>query len=122
MWSIFARVGPQVCRRKAVRAVSLHDVSVPQAAGGVLRQASPHRFRTAPVLSLALGKCLTIESQTNFEMGEPRISISDVSKKEGKRNQPTLFTFTVSLSTAYDQPVTVSFRTVNGTARTSDSD
>ena len=70
----------------------------------------------------ALGKCLTIESQTNFEMGEPRISISYVSKKEGKRNQPTLFTFTVSLSTAYDQPVTVSFRTVNGTARTSDSD
>jgi hypothetical protein len=53
---------------------------------------------------------------------EPRISISDVSKKEGKRNQTTLFTFTVTLSAAYDQPVTVSFRTVDGTAKTSDND
>jgi len=53
---------------------------------------------------------------------EPRISISDVSKSEGKKNQTTLFTFTVTLSTAYDQAVTVSFRTVNGTATTSDND
>ncbi|MBC7820484.1 MAG: VCBS repeat-containing protein [Planctomycetaceae bacterium] len=53
---------------------------------------------------------------------EPRISISDLSMKEGKRNQTTLFTFTVTLSAAYDQPVTMSYRTVNGTAKTSDSD
>jgi hypothetical protein len=53
---------------------------------------------------------------------EPRISISDVSKKEGKRNQTTLFIFTVTLSAAYDQPVTMSFRTVNDTAKTSDGD
>ena len=53
---------------------------------------------------------------------EPRISISDVTKKEGKKNQTTLFTFTVTLSAAYDQPVTMSFRTVDGTATTSDSD
>src|SRR6185369_14102228 len=53
---------------------------------------------------------------------EPRISISDVSKKEGQKNQTTLFTFTVTLSVAYDQPVTMSYRTVNGTATTSDSD
>ncbi len=53
---------------------------------------------------------------------EPRISISDVSKKEGRRNQTTLFTFTVTLSAAYDQPVTMSYRTVNGTATTSNSD
>jgi Calx-beta domain/FG-GAP-like repeat/FG-GAP repeat len=53
---------------------------------------------------------------------EPRISISDVSKSEGKKNQSTLFTFTVTLSAAYDQPVTMSFRTVDGTATTSDSD
>src|SRR5262249_46381981 len=53
---------------------------------------------------------------------EPRISISDVSKKEGKNGQTTLFVFTVSLSAAYDQPVTMSFRTVNGTAKTSDND
>ena len=45
---------------------------------------------------------------------EPRISISDVTKREGRKNT-TLFTFTVTLSAAYDQPVTMSYRTVNGT-------
>ena len=53
---------------------------------------------------------------------EPRISISDVTKAEGKRGQTTLFTFTVTLSAAYDQAVTMSFRTVNGTATTGDCD
>jgi hypothetical protein len=52
---------------------------------------------------------------------EPRISISDVSKLEGK-NGKTLFVFTVTLSAAYDQAVTTSFRTVDGTAKTSDQD
>ena len=46
---------------------------------------------------------------------QPRITISDVSKAEGKKGN-TSFTFTVNLSAAYDQPVTVSYRTVNGTA------
>jgi hypothetical protein len=53
---------------------------------------------------------------------EPRISISDVTKKEGKKNQTTQFTVTVTLSAAYDQPVTVSFKTTDGTATTGDSD
>jgi hypothetical protein len=53
---------------------------------------------------------------------EPQISISDVSKKEGKKNQTTQFTFTVTLSVPYDQPVTVSFQTVNGSATTGDND
>jgi large repetitive protein len=53
---------------------------------------------------------------------EPRISISDVSKQEGKKGQTTLFTFTVTLSVAYDQAVTVSFKTTDGTAKTGDSD
>jgi hypothetical protein len=53
---------------------------------------------------------------------EPRISITDVSKKEGKKIQTTLFTFTVTLSAAYDQAVTMSFKTVNGTATTGDKD
>jgi Calx-beta domain/FG-GAP-like repeat/FG-GAP repeat len=52
---------------------------------------------------------------------EPRISISDVTKREGRKNT-TLFTFTVTLSVAYDQAVTMSFRTVDGTATTGDSD
>jgi hypothetical protein len=33
-----------------------------------------------------------------------------------------LFTFTVTLSAAYDQPVTVSFQTANGTATTGNND
>jgi hypothetical protein len=53
---------------------------------------------------------------------EPRISISDVTKLEGKKGQTTLCTFTVTLSTAYDQAVTMSFRSVDGSANTRDSD
>ena len=53
---------------------------------------------------------------------EPRISISDVSKSEGRKQKTTLFTFTVTLSVAYDQPVTMSYRTSDGTAKTSDAD
>src|SRR5262249_49536876 len=53
---------------------------------------------------------------------EPRISITDVTKAEGKRNKTALFTFTVTLTVAYDQPVTVSLRTADGTATTGDQD
>jgi len=52
---------------------------------------------------------------------EPRVHISDFTKSEGK-NGKTFFTFTVTLSASYDQPVTMSYRTVDGTAKTSDSD
>jgi len=51
---------------------------------------------------------------------EPRITISDVTQVEGNKGQTTAFVFTVSLSAAYDQAVTTSFRTVNGTANNSD--
>ena len=53
---------------------------------------------------------------------EPRIVISDVTKAEGRKGKTTLFTFTVTLSAAYDQPVTMAYRTVNGTATTGNSD
>src|SRR5262249_30423626 len=53
---------------------------------------------------------------------EPHISISDVSRIEGKKGQTTLFTFTVTLSASYDQAVTMSFGTTDGTAKTSDND
>jgi Calx-beta domain/FG-GAP-like repeat len=53
---------------------------------------------------------------------EPRISIRDASKSEGRKGKTTLFSFTVTLSTAYDQPVTLSYRTVNGTATTGNND
>jgi hypothetical protein len=47
---------------------------------------------------------------------EPRITINDVARQEGPRGGQTLFVFTVSLSSAYDAPVTVNFTTANGTA------
>jgi hypothetical protein len=53
---------------------------------------------------------------------EPRISIGDVTKKEGNGKKTTLFTFTVTLSAAYDQALTMSFRTADGTATTGDGD
>ena len=52
---------------------------------------------------------------------EPRISIDDVTKREGPRDK-TAFTFTIRLSAAYDQPVTVNFATADGTAKLADGD
>jgi hypothetical protein len=46
---------------------------------------------------------------------EPRISMNNVSKSEGNA-KTTTFTFTVSLSSAYDQAVTVNYKTANGSA------
>jgi hypothetical protein len=56
---------------------------------------------------------------------EPKFSITDVSKAEGNgngKNSTTAFNFTVSLSAAYDQAVTVHFATADGTAKVSDND
>jgi hypothetical protein len=52
---------------------------------------------------------------------EPRLSISDVAKQEGNGGR-TAFTFTVTLSTAYDAPVTVQYATADGTAAAADHD
>jgi len=46
---------------------------------------------------------------------EPRVSISNVSKSEGNA-KTTTFSFTVRLSAAYDQAVTVNYKTANGSA------
>jgi len=46
---------------------------------------------------------------------EPRLGINSVSKSEGN-GKTTTFTFTVRLSAAYDQAVTVNYATANGTA------
>jgi hypothetical protein len=47
---------------------------------------------------------------------EPRISINNVSLAEGGNNKTTTFTFTIRLSAAYDQAVTVNYATAAGTA------
>jgi len=57
----------------------------------------------------------------NIVDDEPRISISDVTKREGRKNT-TLFTFTVTLSAAYDQAVTNVVPHRGRHATTSDSD
>jgi hypothetical protein len=53
---------------------------------------------------------------------EPRVSISDVSKAEGRKGKTTLFTCMATLLAAYDETVTMSFRTEHGTASTSNND
>jgi hypothetical protein len=52
---------------------------------------------------------------------EPRITIKDASTTEGNRGTKVL-TFTVTLSSVYDAPVTVNFATSNGSATTADKD
>jgi ELWxxDGT repeat protein len=52
---------------------------------------------------------------------EPRLRISDVLQQEGNTGTRP-YVFTVTLSAVYDQPVTVSYQTVDGTATTSDGD
>jgi hypothetical protein len=52
---------------------------------------------------------------------QPRIRISDVTRAEGK-NGKTAFTFTITLLSAYDQTVIVSFQTESGSATTGDND
>jgi Calx-beta domain/FG-GAP-like repeat len=111
-----------------------------QAAGGTLTFAPGETSKTITVLvngdrlpepnetffvnlSSPTNATITVSSGTGRILDdEPRISISDVSKYEGKKNQTTLFTFTVTLSAAYDQPVTMSYRSVDGTGKTSDAD
>ena len=54
---------------------------------------------------------------------EPKISISDLALKEGNgKNANTAFVFTVTLSNAYDQAVTVNFATADGTATVANND
>jgi hypothetical protein len=111
-----------------------------QAASGTLTFAPGETTRTitVPVIGDRLGEpnetfVVNLSSPTNATIAdgqgvgtvvddEPRISVGDMAKAEGKKNQKTQFTFTVTLSAAYDQPVTVSFRTADGTATTADGD
>lgn len=86
------------------------------------RLAEPNETFFVNLSNLSYGVIVDGQGVGTIVDDEPRINISDVTKSEGKKNQTTLFTFTVTLSTAYDQPVTMSFQTVNGTATTSDND
>jgi chitinase len=68
-------------------------------------------------LSQATGAILAdAEGMGTIVDDEPRISINNVIQKEG-HSGTTLFVFTVSLSAAYDVPVSVRFATANGDAR-----
>jgi hypothetical protein len=104
-----------------------------QAVSGTLTFAPGETSKTVtvPVLGDRLGEAdetfsLTLGSPTNATVAdgqgagtilddEPRVGVSDVSKKEGNGGT-TLFVFTVTLSVAYDVPVTVNFATADGTA------
>ncbi|MBH8572966.1 DUF4347 domain-containing protein [Nostocaceae cyanobacterium CENA369] len=53
---------------------------------------------------------------------QPTISISDISVAEGNTGTTTNANFTISLSNASYQPITVNYNTSDGTAQVSDSD
>ena len=96
-----------------------------QGEGWVANLRSSHRFPSAHDLpEIATSPALNGDAQAVGTIldDEPRISISDVTKAEGNKGETTLFTFTVTLSAAYDQAVTMSFRTLNGTATTQNND
>lgn len=86
------------------------------------RFAEPNETFFVNLSSINYGAITDAQGVGTIMDDEPRISISDVSMKEGKRNQSASFTFIVTLSAAYDQPVTMSFKTTDGTAKTSDND
>jgi hypothetical protein len=85
------------------------------------RLPEPDKYFFVKLSNLNFGAIADSQGQGTIIDDEPRISISDVTKREGRRGT-TSFTFTVTLSAAYDQPVTMSHRTVDGTATTSDND
>jgi len=68
-------------------------------------------------LSSASGALVSSNGVGAIVDNEPQISIGDVTKAEGKKGQTTLLVFTVTLSTAYDQAVTMSYRTLDGSTR-----
>ena len=86
------------------------------------RSAEPTENFVANLSAATNGSIVDSQGVGTIVDDEPRISIGDVSKAEGKKGQTTLFTFTVTLSAAYDQPVTMSYRTVNGTATSGSGD
>jgi hypothetical protein len=74
-------------------------------------------------LSGATNATITASQGTGLILDdESRISINDVTRAEGRKGRTTQFTFSVTLSAAYDQPVTMSYGTANGTATTGDND
>src|SRR5262249_49417561 len=85
------------------------------------RLAEPNKTFLVNLSNLNFGAIADGQGVGTIVDDEPRISISDVTKREGKKNT-TSFVFTVTLSAAYDQPVTMSYRTADGTATTSDND
>jgi len=85
------------------------------------RVPEPNKTFLVSLTNLNYGAIVNSQGVGTIRDDEPRISISNVSKREGRKNTAS-FNFTVTLSAAYDQPVTMSFRTVDGTARTSDQD
>jgi hypothetical protein len=85
------------------------------------RLSEPDKYFFVNLSNLNLGAIADSQGFGVIVDDEPRVSISDVTKREGRKNT-TLFTFTVTLSAAYDQAVTMSYRTVDGTATTSDND
>lgn len=70
-----------------------------------------------------IGGPLTANATVNLPVTAipPSVSISNVSRSEGTRGNKT-YTFTVNLSKASNQPITIGYATADGTAKVSDND
>jgi hypothetical protein len=101
------------------------DTFVPNGLGGLDDPSLITFSQTDPVTLAYRGaatKATAPAATESTPAGIATIDIGDVTRSERNQSQTTFFVFTVTLSAAYDQPVTMSYRTVNGTATTSDSD
>jgi hypothetical protein len=87
------------------------------------RAVEPNETFFVRLLSTSWGKIGDNLGVVTILDDEPRISISDASTLEGCGCFGTTpLTFTVSMSAAYDQAVTVNYTTVDGTATVADGD
>jgi subtilisin family serine protease len=94
--------------------VALYAASHPGATAASIRDAVLNAARNTPTSSLA-GKTATGGRLNASAMGNPALSIADNSVSEGDSGTTNL-TFTVTLSAASTQPVTVNYSTASGTA------
>jgi hypothetical protein len=81
----------------------------------ITAMAPPEAAGTVDVIVTTAGGSSTANSSDQFSFIAPSLSINNVSMMEGNSGM-TQFTFTVTLSAASSQTVTVNFATANGTA------
>jgi Calx-beta domain len=85
------------------------------------RLAEPDEYFTVNLTGATGASIYNGTGYGNIQDDEPRLSINSMSVKEGNSGTKVM-TFTVTLSAAYDQPVTVHYATQDGSAKVADND